>query len=152
MLLARYNNEKRPETLVRDLRRSIGLDAPRARALRSFEDGLKDSGAKNVDGQVERYRAQLIRSRAETIARTESVAVDNQGRIQAWQVAIDAGSIPVDTEQEWVTQGEPCKDCEAMDTQSVPVGGMFTSPKYGEIAQPPLHPNCYCILVVRAFK
>ncbi len=151
-LIARYNREKKPETLVRDLRRSIGLDAPRARALRNFEDKLRTDGAKNVDHQVERYRAQLIRNRAETIARTESVAIENQGRIQAWETAIDAGDLPVDAEQEWVTAGEPCEDCDAMDGQRVPVGESFTSPAYGAVMQPPLHPRCMCVLVVRALK
>ncbi len=150
-LIARYNRERRPETLVRDLRRSIGLDAPRARALRNFENGLRESGAKNIETKVERYRQQLIRNRAETIARTESVAIENQGRIQAWTAAIDAGDLPVDAEQEWVTQGEPCELCEKMDGQRVPVGEAFTSPDYGLVEQPPLHPRCYCMLVVRAF-
>lgn len=152
MLAARYNREKRPETLVRDLRRSIGLDAPRARALRNFEDAQRANGAKNVDAKVERYKQQLIASRAQTIARTESVAIENQGRIQAWEAAIDAGDLPIESEQEWTSTGEPCPDCQAMDGQRVPVGEDFTSLRYGLVAQPPLHPNCYCILVVRAFK
>lgn len=82
-IAARYNRTSRPETLVRDLRNTIGLDPRRARALRNFENSLRDAGAKNVQGQVERYREKLLRNRAETIARTESVAVENAARVEA---------------------------------------------------------------------
>lgn len=151
-LMQRYNNEKRPETVVRDLRRSIGLDPRRARALRNFEDKARTEKGRNVDGRVERYREQLLRDRAETIARTESVAIENQARIEAWDIAANAGDIPSDSEQEWVTAGEPCEYCQEMDGQRVSIGGMFMSSRYGLIAAPPLHPRCYCMVILRSFK
>lgn len=152
MLLERYNNEKRPETLVRDLRRSIGLDPRRAKALRNFENDMRARGAKNIDSQVERYRERLIRDRAETIARTESVAIENQAKIEAWDIAINAGDIPQDSEQEWVTSTDCCDDCAELDGERVEVGGSFKSAKYGTVFSPPLHPRCYCTLVLRSFK
>ncbi len=152
MLMERYNNEKRPETLVRDLRRSIGLDPRRARALRNFENDARERGVKNVDAQVERYRLQLIRDRAETIARTESVAIENQAKIEAWDIAMNAGDIPAESEQEWVTSADCCDDCAELDGERVSIGGSFKSTKYGSVFSPPLHPRCYCMLVLRSFK
>lgn len=148
-LIARYNNSRKPETLVRDLRNTIGLDPRRARALRSFEDKLIADGVKDIDGKVERYRDALIRSRAESIARTESVAIENQAKIQAWEIGVDAGSIPEDAELEWVSNGDPCEHCDALDGERVTIGEMFNSPHYGSVAHPPLHPNCYCMVVLK---
>jgi hypothetical protein len=138
----RYTRERRPETLVRDLRNTVGLDPRRARALRTFEDKLRESGAKNVSAQVDRYREKLLQNRAETIARTESVAVENQARMEAWDIAMDAGELPADAEQEWVSTGEACPRCQELDGVRVPVGEAFPS-SLGP-ALPPLHPNCYC--------
>jgi hypothetical protein len=151
-LLARYNRRVRLETTVRDLRNVVGLDPRRARALRTFEDQLRTAGARGVDAQVQRYKTELVRNRAETIARTESVAIENQARIEAWDIAIDSGALPSDAEQEWVSSSDPCQWCQAMDGQRVPVGEAFQSERYGEVFQPPLHPNCLCLVVLRSFK
>lgn len=148
-LIERYNNEKRPESLVRDIRRTIGLDPRRARALRNFEDKLVESGARNVDAQVERYRRRLLQSRAETIARTESVAIEGEAKREAWEIAVDSGALPPTTEKEWVTSGDPCPDCAAMDGQRVPVGEDFVSVRYGRVSREGLHPSCLCTVVLR---
>ncbi len=151
-LLSRYSSTKRPEVLVRDLRNTIGLDARRARALRSFEDNLRANDVRNVDQQVARYKDELVRNRAETIARTESVTIENQARLEAWDIGIETGAIPESAEQEWVSSSDPCQYCQAMDGQRVPVGDTFSSDRYGEVSQPPLHPNCLCLVVLRSFK
>ncbi len=148
-IAARYNNERRPETLVRDLRNVVGLDPRRARALRTFEDKLRENGARSVSEQVERYRNTLLQNRAETIARTESVAVENQARMEAWDIALDAGELPHDAEQEWVSTGDACPLCDELDGMRVPVGEAFPS-SHGP-ALPPLHPNCYCVITLRSF-
>lgn len=151
-LIERYNNDRKPEAMVRSLKQIVGLDPPRARALRNYENQLRKDEARDVTGKVERYREKLLQNRAETIARTESVAVENMARVEAWGVAADAGEIPIDAEQEWVTSVEPCVHCIALDGQRVPVGESFASEKFGQVAAPPLHPNCYCTLVLRTFK
>jgi hypothetical protein len=120
--------------------------------LRNFENDARERGVKNLDAQVERYREQLIRDRAETIARTESVAIENQAKLEAWDIAANAGDIPADSEQEWVTSADCCDDCGELDGQRVGIGEEFTSTKYGAVAAPPLHPRCYCMLVLRSFK
>jgi hypothetical protein len=148
-LIARYNNTKKPETLVRDLRNTIGLDPRRAKALRSFEDKLREQGVKGIDGKVERYRDALIRARAEAIARTESVAIENQARIEAWSIGLDSGAISEEAEMEWVSNGDPCEHCEDLDGERVPIGEMLESTHYGQVAHPPLHPTCYCMVVLK---
>ncbi len=148
-LMARYTNERRPETLVRDLRNVVGLDPRRARALRSFEDKLREDKARDVGAQVERYRERLLQNRAETIARTESVAVENQARFEAWDIAADAGQIPADAEQEWVSSNDACPVCDELDGVRVPIGEAFPS-SHGPVL-PPAHPNCMCVLTLRSF-
>jgi hypothetical protein len=151
-ILERYTREKKPETLVRDLRSIVGLDPRRARALRSFEKELRAKGAKNVASQVERYKQTLLRNRAETIARTESVSIENAARVEAWDIADDAGDLGENAEMEWVSTGEACPRCQEMDGQRAAVGEEFSSTSEGSIAYPPLHPNCYCVVVLRSFK
>lgn len=151
-LLSRFNTRLRPETLVRDLKNTIGLDPRRAKALRNFEDKLREAKAKNVDAQVERYRADLIQSRAQSIARTETVSIETEAKQQAWDIARDAGDIPDEAEQEWVSSDDPCEDCQAMDGQRVALGELFVSPKYGPIKGPGLHPNCVCDVILRSVK
>lgn len=149
-LLARYNKDRRPETLVRDLKQVAGLDPRRAKALRNFEDNLRASpGARDVAAQVERYRKELLQNRAETIARTESATIENQAKFEAWDVAMDEGALPTDAEYEWVASADACPTCEELDGERVPVGEAF--PSSGGPALPPLHPNCYCTLVLRSF-
>ncbi|MCC6808705.1 MAG: hypothetical protein IT381_14870 [Deltaproteobacteria bacterium] len=148
-LLARYSKERRPETLVRDLKQTIGLDPRRAKALRNFEDQLRASGSKNVVTQVERYRKELLQNRAETIARTESAVVEGQAKFEAWNIAVDEGAVPVDAEMEWVSSADACGACAFLDGERVPVGDAFPS-SIGP-ALPPLHPNCGCTLVLRSF-
>ncbi len=151
-LLARFNRRTHPETLVRDLKNTIGLDPRRARALRNFEDQLREQKVKNVDAQVERYKAELVQSRAQTIARTETVSIETEAKQQAWSIAMDAGDVPEEAEQEWVSSSDPCPDCQAMDGQRVPVGEPFQSEKYGPVNGPGLHPNCVCDVILRSFK
>lgn len=146
-LLARYSNERRPETLVRDLKQVVGLDPRRAKALRSFEDKLRESGTKNVVAQVDRYRGELLQNRAETIARTESSAIENKARQEAWEIAVDEGALPIDAEQEWVATPEACPDCQALDGMRVGIGEDFPRGLSG----PPAHPSCCCGVVVRSF-
>lgn len=149
-LLARYNKDRRPETLVRDLKQVVGLDPRRVKALRNFEDKLRATpGARDVAAQVERYRKELLQNRAETIARTESATIENQAKFEAWDIAMDEGALPTDAEYEWVASADACPTCEELDGERVPVGEAF--PSSGGPALPPLHPNCYCTLVLRSF-
>lgn len=145
-LFERYNREKRPETLVRDLKNTIGLDPRRARALRNHEKELRASGTKNVAAKVERYRNELLTSRARSIARTEGNAIENKAKIEAWNVAADEGALRLDAEIEWVSHGtEACVDCDDRDGDRIGVGETFR----GGLPSPPAHPNCQCGVVLR---
>ncbi len=146
-LMARYSRERRPETLIRDLKLTVGLDPRRTRALRNYEDKLRESGAKNVAAMVDRYRKDLLQSRAETIARTESSAIENRAKQEAWSIAADEGAIPSDAEQEWVAHEDACPTCDELDGMRVAVGDTFP----GGLAGPPAHPSCFCGLVLRSF-
>lgn len=147
-LVARYSRERRPETLVKDLKNIIGLDPRRAKALRRFEDQLREKKTKDVASKVERYRKELLQNRAVTIARTESSAIENEAKRAAWAIAVDEGVLPIDAEQEWVANADACPACEDRDGDRVAVGDLFP----GGLAGPPAHPSCYCGLVLRSFK
>lgn len=153
-LITRFNNERRPESLVRDLKNVVGLDSRRAQALNNFENKLRESEAKPsiVNSQVARYRERLLQDRAETISRTESTDIEAEARHEAWDIARDAGDIPDTSEVEWVSSGDPCPFCEEMDGQRVDLGESFQSPQYGEVDHPPLHPRCRCLTLLRTFR
>lgn len=95
------------------------------------------------------YRDQLIRARAEMIARTEILAAQNIGLMLSWYQAADQGLLDLNTaEKEWVVgpdgwKGiEVCESCQEMAGQRVPVTSLFSN---GEIS-PPRHPNCRCTM------
>lgn len=67
--------------------------------IRSLEAGMRP---KRVDAVVSKYREKLIKARAETIARTETIQALSAGREEAWQQAIDDGLLPPSSEKKWV--------------------------------------------------
>jgi SPP1 gp7 family putative phage head morphogenesis protein len=78
--------------------------------------------------------------RAETIARTELIAANNQGNLAAYK---DAASQGIAVQKEWLTAGDDLvsEECQANEDQGpIPLDDDFDS---GDDA-PPLHPNCRC--------
>jgi HK97 family phage portal protein len=95
-------------------------------------------------------------TRAERIARTESVRAYSHGNIEAWK---GAGV----KRKRWVLSTNPCELCQAMAAkfnQPVPVGEPFlrrgesiglpdgsrVTIDYDDLDGPPAHPNCNCDL------
>lgn len=100
------------------------------------------------------YRDQLIRSRAEMIARTEILAAQNIGLMLSWYQAADQGFLDLATaDKEWVVGPDGwkgiavCESCQELAGQRVPVTSLFST---GEIS-PPLHPNCRCTMKLIPF-
>lgn len=48
---------------------------------------------------------------------------------------------------QWQTGGKPCPRCQKLAGRVVKAGGWFVSGK-DKVQHPPLHPHCYCRLVV----
>ena len=103
--------------------------------------------ATRAQGAAEEYRARLVRSRADTIARTEIIAAQNTGQLVSWLQAADQGFLDLNNAyKEWVVGPDGwagigvCEICLELGGETVPVLGVFSN---GE-AYPPAHPNCRC--------
>lgn len=76
------------------------------------------------------------RSRALTVARTETAAAYSQGSIAAYQAS------GVVKQTEWLLGPDPCEICQALDGTRADLGEEFAD----GINAPPAHPNCTCAL------
>lgn len=109
-----------PRETARQIRDSIGLTARDEQAVLNFESALRNSDVSalqrkmngndarairaalrnrkplpesRIRGMVDRYRARLLKVRAEAISRTESLRAVNSGVYQAWKNMVDAGEL-----------------------------------------------------------
>lgn len=121
----------------------IGLDPRRAQALTRF----RADGA--LPRAVDRYARRLVRQRAETIARSEVMAAANQGLIESWVQARDAGLLPPVLVKRWTTTRDDrrCPQCAPLEGAVAPLEGVFATAR-GPVARPPLHAACRCVLTL----
>lgn len=85
--------------------------------------------------------------RAETIARTETMRAANQGQLEAWEQAVEAGLLTGNERKEWIVTPDDrlCPICEPMDGETADLDGDFNVD--GErIDAPPAHPRCRCTM------
>lgn len=112
--------------------------------------------AEQIDRMVGRYRERMLASRAENIARTETLRAANAAQETAWEQAAQQGLLNRATlRRQWLVTPDDrlCIWCAAvpeMNVGGVPMGGMFRTP-LGPIAYPPLHPQCRCVTILEAF-
>jgi SPP1 gp7 family putative phage head morphogenesis protein len=131
-----------PRDTAKIIRATIGLTERDAGAVMAEHLTLL---AKNVSADIaadkaERYAAKLIRSRAMTIARTETMRASNEGQKQLWNQAREKGLLSGKEKKVWIAS-DPCDDCEAVDGEIVGIDEDFS---VGD--EPPLHPNCRCTI------
>lgn len=86
--------------------------------------------------QIRTHGAMVSESRARLIARTESATAYNKGSLLAYQESGVVSGV------EWLSAGESCPICDALNGQVVNLGSGFTD----SIAHPPAHPGCRCAL------
>ncbi len=143
------------------IRQVIGLNNRQGTAVTNYATGLYQSDNPNADKLVADYSDRLLVSRADTIARTETMTAANYGQVDAWGAMQDAGYLPPDFQMEWLVTDDDrlCDDCAPMDGQQVGVGSQFEQTEKGvlpsdrepyngpEVDAPPLHENCRCTLV-----
>lgn len=135
------------DALVRQLRETMGLDAPRARALVRFAAGLQQANvAPDLrERRVARYAAALRRQRAVAIARTETISALTGGQLRLWDRAVAVGWIrPTRMVKQWIVTPDDvlCVRCESLTEQVADIGANFP----GGVAGPPLHPHCRCAI------
>ena len=140
---------RHPMNLARDLKGSIGLTEPHAKAVarrraQLLADGMPEA---QVDKVIARYREKLLRYRARNIARTEAHTAINRGRKGLWDQLTDDDAWPGDKPplQSWLTSLDEmvCPICRPLNGQRRPLGG-----SWGPVEAPPRHPSCRCTVVL----
>lgn len=149
------NNGDWSDALGRELR-----DGRSDRTLRKLRDSGGSLSSSQVDAMVEKYRANFVAYRAETIARTEGARNVHQGANDAMRQAIERGDVKADQLiQEWVP-GPRTKNArrqhQQMRGQQRPFGQAFVAPdgtrlQYpGDPSAPPEQTaNCRCSVATR---
>jgi hypothetical protein len=154
-MLASTNPIRTREALTRALR-DKRFDRTIARAAR----GELVLSAEQIDRMVARYQENYIRYRANTIARTETVAAIHAGDEELWRQAIVSGEVPADQViSTWHIANRNVRSSHrAMNGQTRPFGEPFRSGDGNNLRFPgdPLGPaadtiNCQCV-VARSLK
>jgi hypothetical protein len=152
-------NGTHPTKLAREIRDMIGLTRQQAEQVERYRTRLEGEGRKpdQVDRMVAKFAAKKLRQRAETIARTEVMRAQSEGRRLQWARLVAEGTLnPAEWEREWVTSRLEmvCKICAPFHGERAEIGGSYTS-RDGVVSVGPIqHPNCMCIerLVPRGFR
>lgn len=135
---------------ARLMRSLIGTTTAQAAAAASYRAELIDSGLAldKVNARLDRYVEKQIRQRAETIARTETMAALNDGALEGYRQAREEGLLGSDAMKEWIITPDEllCPDCAPMEGVKVPLADLFDTPA-GSVPGPPLHPRCRCAVV-----
>lgn len=133
-----------PYETARRIRDGLGLNGQQLRRLAVYEQGLNEAGmrASEIQRLGERFRARLVRERAETIARTETLRAAQEGEWAAWEQAAGDGVLQPDrTWRLWQARGDACPLCSELDGTRVrfneewPFGSMLAR----------RHPRCRCV-------
>ena len=134
------------ETLARMLRQHIGLTERLSTAVRNYEAGLLADGATPIQAlaAADQYAARLRTYRAEMIARTETLAAANAGRLDSYRLAQANGVLGPDATKVWLASPGCCALCDDVNGETAPLDEDFSC---GETA-PPLHPQCRCAVAV----
>lgn len=133
--------------VTKALRDVVGLHARYGTAVSNRRDTLIENGVtgEKLEKQVERYKQKLLKSRAYTIARTETAYAESRARYEGWVEQMATGELDDTLHRIWIV-GDPCPTCAALSAlQPVPMGAPFVLGARS-ILYPPAHPNCKCTL------
>ncbi len=136
------------------IRDFIGLNQRQAGALDKYaktlaEKGLKESRQRTL---IEAYERKLLKERATTIARTETMAASSRGWDLQIEAAKDEGLLdPAKWEVAWLITPDDalCPKCLTMKGARKPIGGLYDKGEYKGTVGPPQHPNCRCSQLVK---
>lgn len=142
-----------PRDAAKMVRSIVGLTERQAQTVTQYRARLVAEGHTPQEA-LQRARMlseRLIRQRAQTIARTETIAAATRGQLTTWRSAANRGLLPNDAHKVWLTTPDDrlCRFCRSMNGQSAPLHAMFVS-RFGPVDAPPLHPQCRCAIALRA--
>ena len=149
ILSSNFRRGVRSTSVIGELRDSVGLTKREYDAVQHRKEFLESTGIRveRVDFMIDKYRSSLLTKRAQRIARTETFAAVNQGRVDSWKLAQDEGLIPKDIKRVWVAgpgASRPCEQCEELDGMLAGLDEEFE----GGVSGPPAHPSCRCTTVL----
>ena len=135
------------KTLASQIADVLALDQRFAKAAGNYRNGLKALDAKpgRADAQTSQYITRAARARAQTIARTETIAALAHGQVNAIRSAMASGLLAVGTELVWIAAPGCCDACTNLNGEKQSA----TAPLWGGLYDaPPAHPNCRCSIGV----
>lgn len=146
-----FREGRAPRELARDIREVIGLHSRQVTAVQNFRARLADEGIaqETIDRRADRYAQAQLRSRAQTIARTETLTASNQGQLEVWGAARAQGYLdPATTKRKWLTTPDDLLDteiCERMTDVETGLNEPWTLPDGRSVMIPTKsHPRCRC--------
>lgn len=124
------------------LRAIIGLTERDALAVMRRQIKLLVQGVKSLQAaaQAKKYAAKLLRTRAKTIAITETMRASNEGQMQLWRQAKGKGLLDDTATKTWIV-ADPCPICAPLEGETVPAFEDFSIGM-----NPPAHVRCRCTM------
>ena len=143
---------RHPRAMAKDIRAVVGLTEPQSISVARRRAAMVEAGVAEgkVEKRIARYAERLLKQRAETIARTESMSAVNQGRSAMWRQLQDDGGLEPDARKEWLTADDErvCPICGPLDEHKpIPLDGSYDT-AVGLLSHPPAHPGCRCTEVL----
>ena len=133
------------------LKNTVGLLPRYQSAIAKYAANLAENGASQatIERAIARESRRLLKSRAETIARTEISTAWNQGIIESVRAGVKDGDIIGEMYKRWSTGKDElvCEICGPLDRQMRHIDDPFDS---GDL-MPPAHINCRCCVSFVSF-
>lgn len=139
-----------PREAAKLVRSVVGLTERQAQAVANLRARLVAKGVNKsrVTARTSAYADKLLRNRALTIARTETMRASNEGQQQLWRQARQGGYLSPSVKREWIATDDErtCPICGPLDGVVVGLEEPF---KLG-LQAPPAHPRCRCTIGLAA--
>lgn len=134
-----------PRETAREIRQFIGLTEKQVKSILNYQRKLDESGrsVSRVNEMVDSQVRRLIRRRAETIARTETIDAANQGQMLHWEDMAAQGYLDKRfIKKKWSATPDErlCPVCKPLDGEIADIDKPFS---WGGM-RPTRHPKCRC--------
>lgn len=138
-----------PKALARTIRSMVGLTSRQVEAVFNARAEWMEGGLTGVklEKKVAAYSEKMLKTRAMTIARTETIFSLNTGQHAGWKRAVSEGLLdPARTQRRWSAapgRERTCPICGSLNGTTTSFYGVFT---FGvrSVEHPPIHPRCRC--------
>lgn len=144
--------------LARAIRGLVGLTPRQAASLVRYSAGLTADGVSPARAEtlLARQTQRLIRRRAITIARTETIDAASAGQHLLWQQARTQGLVGPELRRYWVITPDDrlcflCRAVPGLNPDGVGLDETFQTP-LGGVLHPTLHPQCRCAVVLSSTR